>query len=106
MSRLSRILPLVLLVPLLAATGATPAHADPVPAQGAAWPRCGVAPDTDGKYCIVSVTRDGAAVPPVDTGTPGTYDDPFVDRPDTGTVRFGLKLTTVTGAAHVRARAL
>jgi hypothetical protein len=97
-ARLSRILPLALLVPLLMATGATSAQADPVPAQGQAWPRCGAAPDTDGKYCIVSITRDGTAVPPVDTGTPGNYDDPFVDRPDAGTVRFGLKRTTVTGS--------
>jgi hypothetical protein len=98
MPRVSRVLPLVLVVPLLVLTGATSAHADPVPAKGHAWPRCGSAPDTDGKYCIVSVTKDGAAVPPVDTGTPGTYDDPFVDRVDAGTVRFGLKRTTVTGS--------
>jgi hypothetical protein len=98
MPRPSRILPLVLLVPLLTLTGTTSAHADPVPAKGHAWPRCGSAPDTDGKYCIVSVTKDGAAVPPVDTGTPGTYDDPFVDRVSAGTVRFGLMRTTVTGS--------
>jgi hypothetical protein len=98
MPRVSRILPLALLVPLLVMTGTTPANADPVPAIGQAWPRCGTAPDTDGKYCIVSVTEDGVAVPPVDTGTPGTYDDPFVQRVNAGTVRFGLKTTTVTGS--------
>jgi hypothetical protein len=96
MPRLSRLLPLALLVPLLVIAGTTSAQADPEPAKGHAWPRCGSAPDTDGKYCIVSVTKDGVAVPPVDHSTPGTYDDPFVDRIDAGTVRFGLKSTTVT----------
>jgi hypothetical protein len=99
MTRLSRILPLVLVVPLLMLTGATSAHADPVPAQGKAWPRCGSGSDTDGKYCIVSVTRDGVAVPRVTASTPpGTYDNPFVDRVDAGTVRFGIKQTTVTAS--------
>ncbi|WP_151084131.1 hypothetical protein [Nocardioides cynanchi] len=98
MPRVLRLLPLALLVPLLVVTGTTSAHADPVPAAGHPWPRCGSAPDTDGKYCIVSVTKDGVAVPPVTASTPaGTYDDPFVQRVDAGTVRVGLRTTTVTG---------
>jgi hypothetical protein len=99
MLRVCRTLSLVLLMPLLVLAGVTSsAHADPVPAKGHAWPRCGRAPDTDGKYCIVSVTKDGVAVPPVDFGTPGTYDNPFVHLVEAGTVGFGLKLTTVTGS--------
>lgn len=39
------------------------ASADPVPTTDYELPFCGIAPDDDGRYCIVSLTRDGVAQP-------------------------------------------
>lgn len=93
---LRRLLPLALLTPFLALATTAPAHADPKPGLNEEWPRCGEAPDTDGKYCIVSVTKDGVAVPPVDYGTLGAHDHPFVDLIGAGDVRFGADVIAVT----------
>ncbi len=105
MRLLPRALPLVLLLPVLALAGAvTPAHADPKPGLGQAWPKCGAAPDDDGKYCVVSWTKNGTEIPPVDYGTDGVYDDPYVDLIGAGDVRFGLLRTTIssgTGSVSV-----
>lgn len=51
---------------------ATPqvALADPVPGVNVPFPRCGAAPDDDGRYCVVSVTRNGIVVVPPAPGTP------------------------------------
>jgi hypothetical protein len=95
---LRRLAPLLLILPLLGLAGLSPAaHADPVPPLFNPWPRCGTAPDDDGQYCIVSVTKDGAPVPVPDYGTDGTYDEPYVDLLDAGTVRFGLYKDVVSG---------
>jgi hypothetical protein len=97
MRLIPRALPFTLLLPILALTGvATSAQADPVPDLFNPWPRCGTAPDDDGHYCIVSVTKNGTPVPPVDYDVPGVYDEPYVDLLDAGTVRFGLLSTTVS----------
>jgi len=92
------ILALTALVASLLATVPMPhAGADPIPTGE--WPRCGSAGDTDGKYCIVSVTRDGvpAALTP-DCGTPGDYETPYVDLLDAGTVRYGVVRQPVNDA--------
>ena len=92
MRLLPRALPLVLLLPVLALAGVTTsAHADPVPPLYSSWPRCHTGTDTDGKYCIVSVTKNGAPDPAVDYSTPGLYDDAQVDLLQPGVVRFGLE---------------
>lgn len=99
MRSLPRALALVLLLPLLALAGlASPAHADPKPGVSQPWPKCGTGGDDDGKYCVVSWTKNGTEIPPVDYGTPGTYDDPYVDLIGAGDVRFGLMRTTVSGS--------
>jgi hypothetical protein len=91
---LRRLLPLAMLAPLLVISSTSPAHADPEPGIAVSWPRCGAPGETDGKYCIVSVTKDGVSVPPP-AGLPGvTYDDPYVDLIGDGDVRFGLYETT------------
>jgi hypothetical protein len=93
-----RLLPIVLLTPVLALGVSVPAHAtDPVPGNNERWPVCGTGSDTDGQYCIVSVTKDGVDVPPVDCGTPGNYDTPYVDLIGAGDVRFGVDNTPVDG---------
>jgi hypothetical protein len=94
-----RLLPLVLLTPVLALGVSVPASAtDPVPGISDPWPVCGTGADTDGQYCIVSVTKDGVDVPPVDYGTPGSYDNPYVDLIGAGDVRFGADTINVTGS--------
>ncbi len=93
MPRLARLLPVLLLAPLLGAV-VPPAHADPVPGIAEYWPRCGSAPDDDGRYCIVSVTKDGVPVPQPTFETFGVYDEPYVDLIGGGDVRFGLYETT------------
>ena len=63
------------------------AAADPAPDAGV-WPMCGTAPDTDGQYCVLSMTRNG-----VDIVHPaaGDYFLPYVDTIGTGDVRFGVE---------------
>jgi len=86
------------LVTALVAAQPAPAMADPIPGFGEAWPRCGTGSDTDGKYCIVSVTRNGspAALTP-NCEVPGDYEMPYIDKiPDgDGNVRFGVTHTLV-----------
>ncbi len=93
MSRVIRVVLLVLVAAGLASVATSSATADPVP--GGSWPMCGTAPDDDGQYCIVSVTKDGNPVPGLDCGTPGDYERPFVDLIGPGDVRFGLDKVTV-----------
>jgi hypothetical protein len=96
---LRRLLPLALLAPLLALTLAESAHADPKPGVADPWPMCGTAPDTDGQYCIVSITRDGVEVSPLaDCDTPGDQEVPYVDLIGAGDVRFGAITQHVDGA--------
>jgi hypothetical protein len=66
----------------------TPAHADPTPGIADIWPTCGETPDDDGRYCVISVTRNGVPV----TGRVGSaeYEEPYIDLIGTGTVRFGV----------------
>lgn len=94
---LRRLLPLVLLAPLLAFGAAAPAQADPVPAQGKTWPTCHHGSDTDGRYCVVSVTRSGRGPLHPAYETPGTYPHPFVTRSGTGDVHLGLDTVVVHG---------
>ena len=94
---LRRLLPLVLLAPVLTLAVSVPAHADGVPALYQSWPVCGTGSDTDGEYCIVSVTKDGAPVTPVDYNTDGSYDNPYVDLIGAGDVRFGADTIVITG---------
>jgi hypothetical protein len=87
------------LVPVLVGAQPAPAHADPVPGMNQPWPRCGTGTDTDGKYCIVSVTRDGNPVGlDPNCGVPGDYETPYVDLLDPGTVRYGVLHTPVDGS--------
>jgi hypothetical protein len=86
---------LVVLAGLLLAAPLTmvdaPVHADPPPSHDpytGAWPTCGVPPDDDNRYCVISVTRDGVPVGPrVDDEE---YEQPYIDSIGPGTVRFGL----------------
>jgi hypothetical protein len=74
---------------VLAATlVAVPAASDPPPTAtpySGYWPRCGEAPDDDGRYCIESVTRNGVSVPSTTSG-----EAPYVDLIGDGTVRYGV----------------
>jgi len=90
-----------LVAALLASVPMSPAGADPIPGIGVSWPRCGTGGDTDGKYCIVSVTRNGVAAPlEPDCETPGDYETPYIDKIPTGdgNVRFGVEHHTVDGS--------
>lgn len=96
MSRVIRLVLLVLVAAGLASvTASGPASAAP-PALYTPWPSC--VGDADGKYCVESVTRNSAAVAPVDCGTPGTYEEPYVDLIGAGDVRFGVDKTVVDGS--------
>ncbi len=69
----------------------TPVQADPPPSHdpySGYWPTCGVLPDDDNRYCVVSVTRNGVPVAP--RVSDEEYEEPFIDSIGTGTVRFGL----------------
>jgi hypothetical protein len=81
---------LALLVGALVTPGA--ASADPVPGIDQDWPMCGSAPDDDGLYCIVSMTKNGVAItePPA-----GTWQLPYIDLIGGGDVRFGVENHTV-----------
>jgi hypothetical protein len=92
---LGRLLPLLLLAPVLALTAASPAQADPVPAQGARWPMCHQGTDTDGRYCVVSISRSGAGPVRPAYQTPGTYADPFANLAGPGDVHLGLDTVVV-----------
>ncbi|WP_121254374.1 hypothetical protein [Nocardioides ferulae] len=95
---------LLLLLPALATLAPTgPAAADPVPPDGYSWPACGTVPDDDGRYCVVSVTRNGVPVPPVDYGTDGVYLDPYIDLIGAGDIRFGVQRLSVAGGGAVAA---
>lgn len=80
-----------LLVAALLAGVDAPVEADPPPTHdpySGYWPACGVAPDDDGRYCVISVTRNGAPVAPrVSTEE---YEEPYIDLIGPGTVRFGV----------------
>lgn len=102
MSPLPRYLPLALLSPLLALPllGAASAAADPVPDPipdwGISWPTCGQETDTDGRYCVVSVTRNG--LPPEEPPTgEGEWEEPYIDLIGDGDVRFGVYHWVRTG---------
>jgi len=79
---------------------ASPASADPKPADGIAWPRCGSGDDTDGKYCIESVTADGVEFYPPDGSVDTVFDQPEVDLLGPGEVRFGVELWQVVGGQY------
>ena len=99
MSRVIRVTLLALLAAGLASVASPPATADPAPTGYIIWPRCGAPPDDDGQFCIVSVKKNGVAVPPVNYDVDGVYDEPYVDSDDTFgalIVRFGLYETTVS----------
>lgn len=72
-----------------------PASADPIPGLGQAWPRCGQAPDDDGRYCVVSVTRNGVPAPLAAGTTDGDYEVPAISLmgPGAGTVGNDLGLS-------------
>ena len=95
------LLPALAALPALAPVGS--AAADPVPPDGLSWPACGTAPDDDGRYCVLSVTRNGVPVPPVDYGTDGVYLDPYIDLIGAGDIRFGVQRLTVAGGGAVLA---
>lgn len=92
----------LLALPLLTASPATSgAHAaapDPKPGIGQEWPLCGQDGDTDGFYCVESVTRDGVPVlAEPDLSVDGSYEDPYIDLIGSGDVRFGIDHWVVTG---------
>lgn len=68
------------------------AYADPKPGIGEAWPMCGTAPDDDGKYCILSQTKNGV---PITRPGSGTFEEPYIDLIGSGDVRFGVQHTNV-----------
>jgi hypothetical protein len=83
-----RLAALALLASLAAVVPATPAASDPPPTAtpySGEWPRCGEAPDDDGRYCIVTVTRNGVVVP-----SGPSAEEPYVDLIGAGTVRYGV----------------
>ena len=89
-----------LVAPLLVTVVPAQVRADPPPTSdpySGHFPACGVLPDDDGQYCVLSVTRNGVEIPPVDYGTPGTYYDPYVDLIPVGdgNVRFGVSRVVV-----------
>ncbi|MCD6639531.1 MAG: fibronectin type III domain-containing protein [Nocardioides sp.] len=64
----------LLTLPLLATT---PAAADPIPPEAQGWPWCGHDGDDDGRYCIVSASKDGVAMSVPDRNV--DYDDFWVE---------------------------
>ncbi|MFN8192955.1 MAG: fibronectin type III domain-containing protein [Nocardioidaceae bacterium] len=100
MRTISRALTAALAVAALATPvlTASPASADPKPGEGQEWPLCGEGGDTDGFYCVVSVTRDGVPVTSEpDLSVDGSYEDPYIDLIGPGDVRFGIDHWVVTG---------
>lgn len=80
-----------LLVPALLSGVDSPVEADPPPSHdpySGSWPTCGVAPDDDGRYCVISVTRNGVPVAP--RVADEEYELPYIDSIGPGTVRFGV----------------
>jgi hypothetical protein len=88
----------VLVALLLAGGGLTtaPAAADPVPGAGQPWPTCGVAPDTDHRYCVRVFFEDGSTPAPVDPAQDGSYVRPRVSFTAAGDVRFVVERVTVS----------
>lgn len=70
---------------------APPAAAEPKPGLGVEWPMCGASGETDGFYCVESVTRNGTdwSTPP-DPGPDGDSEDPYIDLIGDGDIRFGV----------------
>lgn len=58
---------------------------------------CGQDGDTDGFYCVESVTRDGVPVGEPDTSVDGLYEDPYIDLIGPGDIRFGVENWEVVG---------
>jgi hypothetical protein len=85
-----------LALPLLLIT-ASPAAADPKPGLGQEWPMCGEGSDTDGFYCVESVTRDGLPVVDPDLSVDGSYEDPYIDLIGPGDIRYGINHWVVSG---------
>ncbi len=83
--QIRRVLALALTAALM--TLAPSALADPIPDPNQQWPRCGVLPDDDGRYCVESATLDGVEV---ERPTSGPWYEPFVDLLQPGVVRFGV----------------
>ncbi|HQR27610.1 MAG TPA: fibronectin type III domain-containing protein [Nocardioides sp.] len=81
MRTFAKLLPLALVAPILALPLllAGPAAADALPVPGTPWPRCHTGSDTDGQYCILSVTRDGQEMDLAPGTVDGDYEVPFVD---------------------------
>lgn len=67
-------------------TSASAALADPSPEIGE-WPLCGTAPDTDGRYCIASMKRNGTVIV---HPAAGDYYLPSIDMIGAGVIRFGV----------------
>ncbi|MCB0908462.1 MAG: fibronectin type III domain-containing protein [Nocardioidaceae bacterium] len=82
---------------------ASPASADPKPAEGSSWPRCGEGTDTDGFYCVESVTRNGVEVYTPDGSVDGDYELPYIDLIGPGDIRFGVEHWQVVGGSLVPA---
>ena len=74
------------------------ASADPRPGIAQSWPRCGVAPDDDGRYCIVSMTQNDI---PIVRPPSGSFEDPYIDLIGPGDVRFGVYETNVDTAMSI-----
>lgn len=92
----------LLALPLLAASPAATSTAaaaapDPKPGIGQEWPRCGTGADTDGFYCVESVTRNGVEVYDPDLSVEGPFEDPYIDLIGPGDVRFGVYNWVVVG---------
>jgi hypothetical protein len=88
-------LPFTILLAVSACVGLlvpSTAVADPPPSIAETWPACGVAPDDDGLYCIVSQTKNSV---PIVRPASGTYEEPYVDLIGDGDVRFGVYETDV-----------
>lgn len=96
---LAALMATILATPLLIAS---PAAADPKPDLGQAWPFCGTGTDTDGWYCVVSVTRNGVPYSRTqpDYGTPGDYLVPYIDLIGSGDIRFGINHWVIDAALH------
>ena len=75
---------------------ASPAAADPKPGIAQEWPTCGEGSDTDGRYCVESVTRNGEPAVQPDLSVDGSYEAPYIDLIGDGDVRFGINHWVVT----------
>jgi hypothetical protein len=87
-----RRLPLLLFA-LAALVAPSVASADPRPGIAETWPACGVLPDNDGRYCVISQTQNDI---PIVRPASGSYEEPYIDLIGAGDVRFGVYETNVT----------